>query len=90
MDGKCAGMTFDPDDVPDCDQPPLEVAKEVLARLKKYFFSSNLPKVQAVADAMEACHTESERNRISNRLNEIRCEFMLLKREWNDLQEEES
>ena len=89
MDGKCAGMTFDPDEVPDCDQEPLEVARAVLACLKKYFYSSNLPKVQAAVDAMEACHEQSEKNRVINRRNEIRCEFAQLKREWNYLEDEE-
>lgn len=89
MDGKCAGMTFDPDDVPDCDQEPLDVAKEVLARLQRYLYSSNLPRVKEVVESMEACHEASEKNRTANRRNEIRREFAELKREWSNLEDEE-
>lgn len=89
MDGKAAGMSFDPDDVPDCDQDALQVAKEVLARVQKYLYSSNLPRIKEVVAAMEECHVESEKNRAINRRNEIRREFAELQREWRYLEDEE-
>ncbi len=88
MDGKAAGLTFDPDEVPDCDQDALDVAKEVLSAVQKYLYSSSLPKIKETVAAMEACHEASEKNRTINRRNEIRRELAELQREWNNLEDE--
>lgn len=70
--GKRCGVVLDPDNVPDCDNDPIEVAKEVLSILNRHIYTSSKERVEVVLNDMIAHKEESEKNAVLNRIHELR------------------
>ena len=70
--GESCGVVLDPDNVPDCDNDPIEVTKEVLTILNRYIYTSAKERVEVVLNDMIAHKEQSEINERLNRIHELR------------------
>lgn len=83
--GKRCGVVLDPAYVPDCDNDPIEVAKEVLSILNRYIYTSAKERVEVVLNDMIAHKEESEKNAVLNRIHELRESIVHDVLEYEDL-----
>lgn len=71
--GEHCGVTFPPDNVPDCEGDPVEVGGVVLAAIDRHFlYYGGKEKVVAVVAAMKAASDLSDENRRVNELQKAR------------------
>lgn len=85
LTGKSCGVTLDPENVPDCDNDPIEVTKKVLSILERYIYTSAKERVEVVLNDMIAHKEESEKNSALNRIHELRKFIVLNVLEYEEL-----
>lgn len=88
LTGKFCGVTLDPDEVPDCSDDPIEVVREVLRILNRYFYTSQKGKVEAILTEMQNCKEESDKNAKLNRIQELRKSIVIDSLDYVSLMEE--
>jgi predicted RNA-binding Zn-ribbon protein involved in translation (DUF1610 family) len=88
LTGKMCGVAFDPDDVPDCSDDPIEVTREVLRILNTYWYTSQKEKVEAILKEMEDHKEESDKNEKINQIHKLRKSIVLNSLDYVSLVEE--
>lgn len=85
LTGKSCGVTLDPENLPDCDNDPIEVVQEVLSILNRYIYTSAKERVEVVLNDMISHKEESDKNAALNRIHELRKSIVLDTLEYDEL-----